>query len=139
MKKLILLSCGYISLTLGIIGIVVPLLPTTPFILLASACFVRSSTSLNRWLLNHRVFGNYIYAFQHFHAISKKSKVTALFLLWICIVCSCLFVVSVWWIRILLIIIAISVSIYLLSFKTLTNEMNAKLRDGSKTTKDVSG
>ncbi len=123
MKRLALLVTGIVALLLGIVGIVIPLLPTTPFLLLASACFMRSSDKMNSWLMRHRVFGNYILAYQKFGAVSGRAKAVSLFFLWVFILYSILFIVSLLWIRIILLLIAIVVSMHLIKLKTLTSEM----------------
>ena len=59
-KKRLLFILGFISLILGIVGILLPLLPTTPFLLLSAYCFSRSSEKLNNYILNNKFFGQYI-------------------------------------------------------------------------------
>ena len=76
MKKYLLIIVGCLSLGLGIIGMFLPVLPTTPFLLLSAGCFLRSSKSLYDWLLNHKYFGEYIKDFIEHRAISKKIKIT---------------------------------------------------------------
>lgn len=73
---------GAAALLLGILGIFLPLLPTTPFLLLASACFARGSTRLHGWLLSHRVFGEYLRNFEAGRGIPLKAKVVATIMLW---------------------------------------------------------
>jgi uncharacterized membrane protein YbaN (DUF454 family) len=73
---------GVLSLLLGILGIFLPLLPTTPFLLLASACFARGSKPLHNWLLNHRVFGEYLRNFEAGKGIPLKAKIVATALMW---------------------------------------------------------
>ena len=58
--KWLLMSLGILAMVVGLIGVVVPLLPTTPFLLLAAACFVRSSDTLYDWLTSNRLFGGFI-------------------------------------------------------------------------------
>jgi uncharacterized membrane protein YbaN (DUF454 family) len=74
MTSILLKLAGLIALCLGILGIFLPLLPTTPFILLASACFVKSSPRLHQWLLSHRIFGPMIENWQTHRAISTKVR-----------------------------------------------------------------
>ena len=74
---------GVLALALGILGIFLPLLPTTPFLLLASACFARGSERLHRWLLSHRVFGDYLRNFEEGRDIPRKAKIVATALLWL--------------------------------------------------------
>lgn len=128
MKKNLLIISGYTSLVLGTVGIFLPLLPTTPFLLLASACFFRSSEKLHDWLIHHKVFGNYIRSYQQFRAISFRMKVVTITVLWLFIGYSIVFVVSALWIRILLLIIAVAVTAHIVLLKTLTNEMLADLK-----------
>lgn len=73
---------GALAVLLGIIGIFLPLLPTTPFLLLASWCFARGSSRLHHWLLSHRVFGDYLRNFEAGRGIPLKAKIVATVLLW---------------------------------------------------------
>jgi len=117
--KILLAAFGLISLVLGIIGIFVPLLPTTPFLLLSAALFSKSSTRLYAWLLNHRVFGKYIKSYREDKSIPLKVKVSALVLLWVSISFSIFFVVNEkWWLQLLLFSIATGATIHILSLKT---------------------
>ena len=84
-KKIILVTAGNVFLTIGIVGVFIPLLPTTPFLLLAAACFLRSSDHLYKWLTHHKLFGLYIRSYLKFRAISIKVKVFSIMLLWIVI------------------------------------------------------
>ncbi len=70
----LLIIAGFVSIILGIVGIVVPLLPTTPFILLAGFCFARSSPRWHRWLLAHPFLGSYIKAYTEKRGLSKNQK-----------------------------------------------------------------
>jgi uncharacterized membrane protein YbaN (DUF454 family) len=80
--KALLNVIGVLAVVLGILGIFLPLLPTTPFLLLASACFARGSKPLHNWLLNHRVFGEYLCNFEEGKGIPLKAKIMATALLW---------------------------------------------------------
>jgi len=71
------LIVGFLSLALGAIGIALPLLPTTPFILIAAFAFAQSSEKLHQWLLEHNVFGPLIDNWQRHGAISKRAKVAS--------------------------------------------------------------
>jgi uncharacterized membrane protein YbaN (DUF454 family) len=82
MKKTLLNIAGVIALLLAILGLFLPLLPTTPFLLLASACFARGSTRLHRWLLQHRVFGAYLRNVEAGNGIPLRAKIVALALMW---------------------------------------------------------
>lgn len=133
MKKIFLISVGFLSLALGIVGIVLPILPTTPFLLLSAACFLRSSHSLHSRLTNHRILGNYIKSFQHYRAISVRAKFSSILTLWLTISFSAFFVVPFVWLKIALFLIAAGVTIYILNLRTLTNAMKSSLK---KTKKD---
>ena len=117
--KKILVLIGFASLFLGIIGIAVPLLPTTPFLLLSAACFLRGSDRLYQWLMNNRLFGSYIRNYQEHKAIPLKAKILAISLLWITILYSIIFILESVYIRILVVAIAVAVTLHILHFKTL--------------------
>lgn len=74
MPKPLYLLCGFISLLLGLIGVVLPLLPTTPFVILAAFCFSRSSEKFHQMLLNHRWFGDMIRQWEAHGVIPFKVK-----------------------------------------------------------------
>lgn len=122
-KRPLLIILGCTSLSLGFVGIFLPVLPTTPFLLLSSACFLRSSDSLYHWITHHRLFGSYIRNYLNHRAISVRAKGISLFSLWAVILCTVIFFSEQLWLRILLIAMAVGVSIYLLSIRTLTKEM----------------
>ncbi|UCE75537.1 MAG: YbaN family protein [Methanomassiliicoccales archaeon] len=112
-------AAGTVFLCLGIIGIVLPLLPTTPFLLLAAACYLRGSKKMHDWLLNQKWFGKYIRNYQEGRGIPLKVKILAISFLWITITFSALFVIDFLWGKILLFIIAVAVSIHIIRIKTL--------------------
>ena len=104
---------------LGVIGIVVPLLPTTPFLLLAVACYFRSSERLYNWLINNRWLGRYINYYREGKGVPPGVKVLTISLLWITIGYSIVFVVKAFFVRVILILIMIGVTIHITSIKTL--------------------
>ncbi|MFC1582203.1 YbaN family protein [Planctomycetota bacterium] len=116
--RFILVISGSVSVGLGIIGIFLPVLPTTPFLLLAAACYARSSDRFYHWLLNNRWFGKYISNYREGKGILLRHKITALSLLWLLIGYAALFVVVHVWIRILLFAIALGVTIHIFKIKT---------------------
>jgi uncharacterized membrane protein YbaN (DUF454 family) len=120
--KFILVLLGTISLCLGVLGIFLPLLPTTPFLLLSAALYFRGSTHFYNWLINHKVFGEYIRNFRENKAIPVRVKVISISLLWITILSSAYFFVPFVWLKILLIIIAVLVTRHILSFKNLNKK-----------------
>ncbi|NMA84189.1 MAG: DUF454 domain-containing protein [Epulopiscium sp.] len=117
----ILILLGSISLVLGIIGIFMPILPTTPFLLLSAFCYIRSSKRLYHWLINHKVFGQYIYNYLTYGAVKKNTKIVAILSLWITIPIA-IFLIPNQYVKIIIFIIATSVTIYILNLKTLTEE-----------------
>ncbi|NLG28893.1 MAG: DUF454 domain-containing protein [Chloroflexi bacterium] len=125
MGKRLLLVAGIVTTVLGLVGVVVPLLPTTPFLLLAAACYIRSSERLYRWLTTHRLFGAYIRNYREHHAVALHAKVLALVLLWGTIVYG-IIRMDLLWPRLVLAVILIGVTWHLLSLKTLTREMLAQ-------------
>lgn len=86
LKKVFYISAGSISLTLGAVGIFLPVLPTTPFLLLSSYCFLRSSKKMHHWLTHHKVFGNYISNYIEHQAIKKSDRTKALIFLWLSLI-----------------------------------------------------
>ena len=83
--KIILAILGTLSFALAVAGIFLPLLPTTPLLLLAAALWLRSSDRLYNWLINHRVFGEYIRNFRTHRAIPLRVKIYATTLVWLTI------------------------------------------------------
>lgn len=117
---------GVLSLALGVVGVFLPVLPTTPFLLLAAACFVRSSARFYNWLLNHRLFGSSIRNYRRSGAIPLRAKILAITLIALTIGGSILFVIPLWPVKALLAVIGVSVSAYLATRPTLTREMAAR-------------
>ena len=117
----LLIILGMFFVGIGIIGIVVPILPTTPFLLLAAACFARSSTRFYNWLLNNKLFGPYIKNYLEGKGIPLKIKIYAISLLWVTILFATYFIIQNIMIRIILLIIAILVSTHIIMIKTKKN------------------
>jgi uncharacterized membrane protein YbaN (DUF454 family) len=115
----LLIAFGTFFVGLGVVGIFLPLLPTTPFLLLAAACYVRSSKRFYHWLLNNKWFGNYIKNYREKKGIPFKAKLFTLSLLWITILYSAVFVVDILLVKVILILIATGVSVHILSVRTL--------------------
>ena len=131
-KSALLIAGGVLSVALGTLGVFVPLLPTTPFLLLAAWCFARSSDRLYAWLLNHRWFGSYIRNYREHGAIPLHTKIVTVALLWVTIGSSAVFVARTWWLRALLGVIAVGVTIHVLRLKTLKGAMPATQRSEDK-------
>jgi uncharacterized membrane protein YbaN (DUF454 family) len=117
-KKSILIITGSLLLTIGAIGIFLPLLPTTPFLLLAVYCYFRSSKRLHDWLMSNKVLGAYIYNYITYKALLRSTKISTMITLWAGLTVSMILIKS-WWIIALLIVIGIGVSIHVLTLKTI--------------------
>ncbi|MBT9144705.1 MAG: Inner membrane protein YbaN [candidate division WS2 bacterium] len=111
--KILLIIAGTISLLLGIIGIFIPLLPTTPLLLLSAWCYLRSSEKLYLWLMQNRIFGRYILNYQEGKGAPLYFKTFTLIILWGTIIYTAFFVLNHSLLRWLLLIIAISVTVHI--------------------------
>lgn len=118
--RTILLEIGFISVVFGVVGIFLPVLPTTPFLLLAAAAFLRSSDKAYQWLINHPYLGNYVRNYYSGKGIPRKAKITAITMVWLTLGLSIHFVIKVLAVRILLACIGAGVTVYLLSLPTYT-------------------
>lgn len=117
--RIIFLFLGILSLVLGVVGVFLPVLPTTPFLLLSATLFLRSSQKLYDWLLSHPYLGEYIRNFKEHKAIPLRVKVVSVSLVWITLLYCALFVAREWWMSAMFIAIALGVSIHILHYKTL--------------------
>ena len=107
-----------LCVVLGVLGIFVPVLPTTPFLLLAAICYARSSERFYHWLLNNRWFGEYIKNYREGRGIPLREKTLTLIALWLTIGSTILLVVSAWWGQLILLGVAVGVTIHLVRIKT---------------------
>ena len=119
--RVVLIIAGTLFVGLGDLGIILPVLPTTPFLLLAAACYARSSDKFYNWLLNNKWFGRYIKNYRDGKGIPIKTVVLSISLLWITIIFSVVFIVHNVFIRVILIIIAVVVTIHISSIRTKSN------------------
>lgn len=117
-KKYIFILLGLISLSLGIIGVFIPVLPTTPFLLLSSYLFLRSSKKLYNWLMSHKVLGEYIYNYMEHRAVKKSAKISAIIFLWLSMTISIILVSSTH-VRLFLVFIGIAVTIHIATLRSL--------------------
>ena len=116
--KQILMFCGIVSVGTGVVGMFLPILPTTPFLLLAGACFARCSEKAYNWLLTNRWCGEYIKNYRESKVISLKHKILLISLLWVTIGYSALFIAAYLWLKLLLLIIASGVTFHILKIYT---------------------
>ena len=109
----LLIAAGTVSVILGVLGIILPLLPTTPFLLLAAASYAKSSDKFYNWLINNRFFGSYIKNYREGKGIPLRVKISAITFLWITILITAIFFIPVIAVKILLIAIAAGVTIHI--------------------------
>jgi uncharacterized membrane protein YbaN (DUF454 family) len=118
LKRNLLIVIGTVSVVLGMIGVFLPVLPTTPFLLLAAVCYARSSGRFYHWLLTNRWCGEYVRNYREGRGIPLKQKIITATLLWLTIIYSVWFVVSQSWIKVILLGIAVAVTIHLIKIRT---------------------
>jgi uncharacterized membrane protein YbaN (DUF454 family) len=115
--KALLVTLGTISVGLGVLGIFLPLLPTTVFLLLAAACYARSSDRFYLWLVNHRWLGTYIRNHYEGRGMKRRDKVVTLIALWAGIGATAIWSVESLWIRLVLLGIATAVTMHVAKLK----------------------
>ncbi len=116
--RFLLIALGFILVGIGILGIFLPVLPTTPFLLLAAALFAKSSPKFYKLLINNKYLGSYLHDYREGKGISLKIKIITLILLWTSILISAFLLISDLYIRISLILIAFISSFLILKIKT---------------------
>ncbi len=116
-KRKLLIGAGTLSTGLGIIGIFVPILPTTPFLLLAAACYMRSSDRFYGWLIGNRIFGAYVRSYIEGRGMPVRIKIFTILLLWLTIGLTVTFGVQNTIVRIVLICVAIGVTMHIILIK----------------------
>lgn len=115
--KIVYIILGTLSLALGIIGIVVPGLPTTPFILLTAWLYIKGSDKMHKWLISNKIFGKYILNFELNKGMTMKSKIVSTLMMWTMITISCTFFIESTTIRLVVIamgVIGTSVMVFFL-------------------------
>jgi uncharacterized membrane protein YbaN (DUF454 family) len=127
--KILYFLGGTFSLTLGIIGIALPILPTTPFLLLAAACYARSSQRFYNWLINNRILGSYIRNYLEGKGLPIRVKIFTITLLWIMISISAFIIIEIIWLRIVLIVIAIAVTIHIILIRPKKRKVQNRVLD----------
>ncbi len=117
LMKALLVTLGTLSVGLGVLGIFLPLLPTTVFLLLAAACYARSSDRFYQWLINHRWLGRYIRNHYEGRGMSRRDKIVTLVALWAGIGATAIWSVEALWIRLVLLGIAAAVTTHVAKLK----------------------
>ncbi|NVJ49533.1 MAG: YbaN family protein [Gammaproteobacteria bacterium] len=113
-----LIALGCFSLSLGILGIFLPLLPTTIFLIIAAACFVRSSASMYDWLHQHPQFGVYLAAYAKGQGMPRRAKAITIGLLWLSLATSA-YIMATPWLNWVLLTVGACVTVYLLRLPTM--------------------
>jgi uncharacterized membrane protein YbaN (DUF454 family) len=130
----VLVCSGFVCVGLGVAGVFVPLLPTTPFLLLAAASFARGSDRFHRWLMTNRWAGSYIRNYMEHRATTLVTKVASITMLWCCLGLAGVFFTQSWPVRSLLLLVGVGVTLHLGSLKTIRREAAAGARsnDGAR-------
>jgi uncharacterized membrane protein YbaN (DUF454 family) len=116
--RIIFITLGITSVILGIIGIFLTVMPTTVFLLLEYYIFARGSDKFNQWLLNNKILGNYIRNYKEGRGMTAGSKIFSISFLWCGILLSVIFLLENIYIKLLLLVIAVVISIHILYIKT---------------------
>lgn len=111
--RALFMVAGSVALALGVIGIFLPLLPTTPFVLLAAACYARGSRRFYDWLLAQRTFGPIIHEWQQHRSIPYRTKITAVVLMSLTLGTSIVFFVKPLWLQGLLALMGVGLAVWL--------------------------
>lgn len=119
LKKILLMIIGTISLAIGIVGIILPVLPTTPFLLLSLYCYLKSSKRLYNFILSNKYLAPYVKDYISGKGIPLGAKKKAIFLIWLTMSLSIIFIVDKLFLRVILVIIACLVSAYIWTRPTL--------------------
>lgn len=117
----LLIAAGALSLSVGVVGILLPVLPTTPFLLLTAACWLRSSKRLHDWLLGHPFFGSHLRGYLQHRAVPLRTKIGALVFLWASLGLSAVLVNSLH-VQIALGVVGVAVTVHLVRLKTLRQD-----------------
>jgi uncharacterized protein len=115
--QILFIASGTFFVGVGIAGIFIPVLPTTPFLLISAALYARSSTRFYNWLINNRIFGKFIKDYREGKGIPLRLKIITITLLWITISCSATFAIDMLWVRIILVIIAAGVTFHIIRIR----------------------
>jgi uncharacterized membrane protein YbaN (DUF454 family) len=117
----VFLLLGSLCLVLGVIGAFLPLLPTTPFVLLAAICFSRGSERAHKWLLRNRWFGPLLTQWEQDRSIDPATRVKAIGLMWVALSVTGIWFATAWYLRGILFLTGALVTLYLMSLPTRRN------------------
>jgi len=116
-KKLLWTLMGFLFLGLGVVGVAMPVLPTTPFVLLAAMCFSTGNSKIARWLHRNPFFGPYIENYRTKQGVKKSLKIISILFVWTGLLIS-MAVTQTLWIVVMLAVVGVGVTIHLLMIKT---------------------
>lgn len=111
-KHYLLVTIGWLSVTLGVIGIFLPIVPTTPFILFAAWCFARSSERFHGWIITNKHFGPIVTQWESGNGISRKIRLRALLMMWFSL-CFSMLIIRQWWAVLLLCSIGVFATLFI--------------------------
>ncbi|MGC9517112.1 MAG: YbaN family protein [Methanomicrobiales archaeon] len=118
LKRLFFLSLGTAFFSLGAVGAVLPVLPTTPFILISVFCFGKSSKKVERWISKNKYFGSYIENYKEKKGVPLDIKIKSIVFLWIMLIISIIYFLNNYYLYLLLIIVGMAVTLHILMLKT---------------------
>ncbi len=116
--RVLLLTGGFLFTFLAILGAILPLVPTTPFLIAAAACFYRSSDRFYRMIMNNRYFGHYLRDYQSGKGIPLRVKVVSLGFMWLSTLISVIFFIPFLWLQILVITFSAGVTVHIVKIRT---------------------
>ena len=128
--RFILLIVGFISLGLGVTGIILPILPTTPFLLLTSFCFVKSSTKFNNWFLNSKIYKKYLENFAKNKVMTLKNELILLLAVSLFLILTMFFVNNIVVTIILTTLILCKYSYFIIFIKPVNKDTYNKIKGG---------
>ena len=133
--RLLVVAIGWLSTGLGVAGMFLPVLPTTPFLLLAAACFIRTSPKFYNWLVAHPQLGRYLVYYLDGKGVPLRAKIYTLLVLWGSILLTAFVLLNSFYVRCILPLIGIGVSFYIYSLPTLKiiNDQNSAPQGESST------
>ncbi|MBP7864594.1 MAG: YbaN family protein [Acidobacteria bacterium] len=120
LARALLWAAGWLCVVLGALGVFLPLLPTTPFLLLAAACFLRTAPRSHRWLLESRHLGKFIRNYRDYHGISRGARLFLLAALWLSLGATVALATLPGWARALLAGVGVAVTVHLVKLRTIS-------------------
>jgi len=135
--RVILVLLGTSFVIIGIIGIFLPILPTTPFMLLAAGCYARSSKRFYNWIMNNKVFGPIIREWRQYRSIPRRAKTSALIIMPTTFAISIIFFVPIFWVQIMLMMLCITMLFFILRIPVRELDATTSVGTGGSNTSHV--